>query len=223
MKPRTAAALAALGTLVGAAASPLGAQRSAPVAVLGASFALAQYREQAASLRFAGGGATATLDLAWRRLTLGVAGGRLTLDPADGSAGAEPFDLAQVDVRVGVRVARSVTAEVGFLNRSASPTTAAQEVGAVRVGARATYPLATATDLTVSLAYLGAARFSGGGSAPFGAELGLAVSYGLGAGRVRATAAYELQRLDRRTRVAGETLEVPIESSVARVGMAIGL
>ena len=52
-------------------------------------------------------------------------------------------------------------------------------------------------------------------------ELGLGVSYGLGAGRVRLTGDYELQRIDRRTTVGGQRLDVPIQSSVARFGVAV--
>jgi hypothetical protein len=218
----TARAFAPMALALGLAlaiAPPLPAQR----AVLGAGYALAGYAEQGTELRFAGGGASGMLDLAWRRLALRLTGSRLALSHVDGDAAGEPFDMTQMDVRLGVRVAPTVSLEAGFLGRSVSPANAAQEVGAFRIGARAAYPLASATDLTVRLGYLGGTHFSGGGSAPLGVELGLGVSYGFGAGRIRATGDYELQRLDRRTTVAGERIDVPIQSSVARFGVAIGI
>jgi hypothetical protein len=63
--------------------------------------------------------------------------------------------------------------------------------------------------------------FSGGGSAPFGIELGLSAAYGPGSGRLRVTGDFEFQRIDRRTDQNGSRLSVPIQTSVARMGVAV--
>jgi hypothetical protein len=184
-----------------------------------AGVALGEYREQAAALRFRGWGPTATLSADYRRFGATITATRLALTHAGGDATpSEPFDLTQLDMRFRVRVARRLGAEAGFLHRSIAPDRAAQGVGVVRVGTYASYPLAPGADLALRASYLGAAHFSGGGSAPFGVELGLGVSYGPGSGRFRAISEFELQRLDRQTSVAGEKIAVPIQSTVARIG-----
>jgi hypothetical protein len=124
-------------------------------------------------------------------------------------------------MRLRVRVARTLGVEAGYLQRTIAPEPAAQSVGALRLGSYATYPLAPGADLGLRASYLGGAHFSGGGSAPFGVELGLGVSYGPGSGRYRATGDFELQRLDRSTTVSGEKISVPIQSTVARVGVQV--
>ena len=215
----SARSLIGAAMLAAAASTPAVAQR----ATLGAGWALAGYAEQGTELHFSGSGPSATLDASWRRLSLRVTGAKLALAHEDGDAAGEPFDVTQADVRLGYRVARTVSLETGYVGRSVSPAQAAQEIGAVRLGARADYVLATATEMTVRLGYLGATHFSGGGSAPFGLELGLGASYGLGAGRVRLTGDYELQRIDRRTTVSGATIDVPIQTSIARFGIAVAL
>jgi hypothetical protein len=70
-------------------------------------------------------------------------------------------------------------------------------------------------------AYVASTDFSGGGSAPFGIELGLSAGYGPGSGRFRLTGDYEFQRIDRRTDQNGTRLSVPIQSSVARFGVSV--
>jgi hypothetical protein len=200
------------------AARPLAAQE----VKVNAGVALGEYREQAAALRFRGWGPTATLAAEYRRFGATITATRLALTHVDGDAtSSEPFDLTQLDMRLRVRVARRLGAEAGFVHRAIAPDRAAQGVGAVRIGTYTSYPLAPGADLALRASYLGAAHFSGGGSAPFGVELGLGVSYGPGSGRFRATGDFELQRLDRQTSVAGEKIAVPIQSSVARVGMEV--
>jgi hypothetical protein len=190
----------------------------------GAGLALADYREQGTALRFRGAGPSGHVAAGWRRFALRLDATRLTLEGA-GPAGtaSEPFDLTQLDVRVSVRVAHAVSVETGLLSRVVSPRDAAQEVGAARLGARLDYALAPGAALTARAGYLGAARFSGGGSAPFGVEAGLGVSYGPGEGRIRVTTDFDFQRFDRRTTVGGERLGVPIQSAAARVGVELRL
>jgi hypothetical protein len=187
-----------------------------------AGVALGDYREQAATLRFQGFGPTATIAGEYSRYGALITATRLALEHADpGATALEPFDLTQLDMRVRYRVARTIGLEAGYLQRTVAPDRAAQSVGALRIGSYASYPLAPGADLALRASYLGAARFSGGGSAPFGVELGLGVSYGPGAGRYRAMGDFELQRLDRRTTVGTERISVPIQSSVARLGVEV--
>jgi hypothetical protein len=188
----------------------------------GVGLAIADYREQGSALRFSGAGPSGHVAAEYRRLGLRVDAMRLPLEGA-GSAASEPFDLTQVDVRVSWRLVREFSLEAGLLHRVVSPRDAAQEVGAARIGARAAYALAPGAGLTARAGYLGAARFSGGGSAPFGFEAGLSAYYGPGEGRVRATTEFEFQRFDRRTSVGGERLPVPIQSAVARIGVSLAL
>jgi hypothetical protein len=70
-------------------------------------------------------------------------------------------------------------------------------------------------------AYVAGTDFTGGGSAPFGIELGLAAAYGPGSGRVRLTGDYQFQRIDRHTDQNGTRLSVPIQTSVARLALMV--
>jgi hypothetical protein len=188
---------------------------------LGASAALADYREQGPALQFRGMGISGHATLHWKRFGAQIRLTHLSTDESDADlAAAEPFDLLEADVRVGVRVTSRLGGELGFLSRSIDPQYAAQSMRAWRAGAAFTQPLAPGADVVVRAAYLGATHFGGGGSAPFGFEVGLAGSYGPGSGRVRLTAEYDFQRVDRRTTVAAQTFRVPIQLSVARLGVA---
>ncbi len=66
------------------------------------------------------------------------------------------------------------------------------------------------------------AKFSGGGEAPIGIELGLAVS-GDFKSRFRLGAEYEVQRVDRTTATgpSGSSVDVPIQQSLLRLGAAL--
>ena len=204
--------------LIGTAA-PLAAQK----VTVGAGYALADYQEQAAFLHFKGSGPAGMLMVERGRLSLRVDASHLDLDPPDDAATPlDPFKVDQIGVRLGVRAMSVVVAEAGFLRRSSSPSRAAQTYSAVTLGVRAAYSLAPGADVAVRTAYVAATGFSGGGSAPFGIELGLSAGYGLGSGRFRITGDYEFQRIDRRTNQNGSRLRVPIQNSVARFGVAAG-
>lgn len=202
--------------LIGAAA-PLAAQQI----TVGAGYALADYQEQAAFLHFKGSGPAAMLTVERGRLSLRVDASHLDLEPPDDAATPlDPFKVDQIGVRLGVRAMSVVGVEAGFLRRSTSPSRAAQTYSAATFGVRAAYPLAPGADVAVRTAYVAASGFSGGGSAPFGVELGLSAAYGPGSGRFRITGDYEFQRIDRRTDQNGARLSVPIQSSVARLGVS---
>jgi hypothetical protein len=189
---------------------------------LGAGYALADYQEQAAFLHFRGSGPTAMLAVERGRLALRVDASHLDLGaPDDSGSPLESFKVDQFSVRVGVRAVSLVSLEAGFFRRSTAPSRAAQSYSAATLGIRAAYPLAPGADVALRSAYVAGTDFSGGGSAPFGIELGLSAAYGPGTGRYRFTGDYEFQRIDRRTEQSGSRLSVPIQSSVARLGLSV--
>jgi hypothetical protein len=208
--------LTVLGLLVMAA--PLRAQQ----VTVGLGYAIADYQEQASFLHFKGGGPTATVGVERGRLSFRVDASHFDLDPPDDSPSPlEPFKMDQFSVRIGVRTMSIVAAEAGFFRRSTSPSRAAQSYSAATLGARVAYPLAPGADVALRTAYVAGTDFSGGGSAPFGIELGLSAAYGPGAGRYRIAGDYEFQRIDRHTDQSGTRLNVPIQSSVARLGVSV--
>jgi hypothetical protein len=210
-------AIAAFAWLV-LPATPLAAQQFR----VGAGYALADYREQAAFLHFQGSGPTAGLAVERGRLSLQVDGSHLSLSPSgEAPAGLESFTVDQFSVRLGVRTMSFVAIEAGYFRRSAAPSRAAQSYSAATLGFKAAYPLAPGADVGLRTAYVAGTDFSGGGSAPFGIELGLSAAYGPGQGRFRLTGDFEFQRIDRRTDQAGGRLSVPIQSSVGRLGVAM--
>ena len=203
--------------LVAIAGTPLRAQQ----VTLGAGYALADYREQADFLHFTGSGPTAMVSVERGRLALRVDAWHLGLDPENNAAPAlEPFTLDQLNVRLGVRAMSVVGIEAGYMKRWVDPSRAAQSFSAATLGVRAAYPLAPGAEVAVRTAYVAGTDFTGGGSAPFGIELGLS-AYGPGSGRFRVTGDYEFQRIDRRTYQTGGRLSVPIQSSLARVGLTV--
>ena len=202
------------------AALPVAAQQ----VNIGAEGALADYREQGAALRFGGSGFSARAEATVWRVSAQVRLTRVSLDGASSNADAtDAFDMSQAEVRLRMRLTPRIGAEVAALSRAISPEHAAQSMRAWRAGGVFIQPLAPGADLAVRAGYLAATDFGGGGTAPFGLDVGLAVSYGPGAGRVRLTAEYEFQRVDRRTTVGGKRIEVPIQSAMARIGVAVGV
>ena len=202
------------------ATAPLLAQRI----TIGAEGALADYREQGAALRFNGSGFSGRAEVSIWRLS---AQGRVTRVHVDGASAnvevTDAFDISQAELRLRVQVTPRIGVEVAALSRRMNPEHAAQSMQAWRAGGVYVQPLAPGADVAVRAGYLAATGFGGGGTAPFGLDVGLAVSYGPGAGRVRLTAEYEFQRVDRRTTVAGRRIDLPIQSAVARMGVAAAL
>jgi len=199
-------------------AAPLSAQQVA----LAGGYAMADYREQAAFLHFQGTGPTVALSVERGRLSLRVDGTHLELGPSgDNSGPLEPFTLDQLSVRAGFKAISMVSVEAGYFRRATSPSRAAQSYSAATLGVRAAYPLAPGADVALRTAYVAGTDFTGGGSAPFGLELGLSAAYGLGSSRFRLMGDFEFQRIDRHTEQDGTTLSVPIQSSVARLGVGV--
>ena len=209
-----------LAALIGLtlAAAPLSAQQ----VTLGAGFAFSDYREQADFLHFRGAGPAALLTVERGRLALRADAWHLSMDPTgEAAAGLESFTVDEINVRVGVRAVSVLAIEAGYLHRSVAPSRAAQSYSAATLGLRAAYPLAPGAEVAVRTSYVAGTDFTGGGSAPFGIELGLSAGYGPGSGRFRVTGDYGFQRIDRHTDQNGTRLSVPIQSSVARLGLAV--
>jgi hypothetical protein len=199
------------------AVAPLSAQR----VTLGIDAALADYREQGPALRFTGGGLAGRAAVEMWRIRVHARATRVHVTGASESAEVtDAFDIAQNDVAVRMRLTPRVSIEAGILSRTMTPEHAAQSMQAWRAGGVFLQPLAPGADLAVRAAYLGATKFGGGGTAAFGLDVGLAVSYGPGSGRVRLTAEYDFQRIDRKTRLGDLRVDVPIQSAIARIGVA---
>ena len=199
-------------------AAPAAAQRL----TVEAGYALTDYREQAAFLHFRGSGPTAAVSAEHGRLALRIEASHLSLDPAtDGPSVLESCYVDHISGRGGRKSLSGGLIEGGELRRAAAPGRAAQSYSAATLGLRAAYPLAPGADMSLRTAYVAGTGFSGGGSAPFGIELGLSASYGPGSGRLRLTGDFDFQRIDRRTDQNGSRLSVPIQSSLARMGVAV--
>ena len=120
-------------------------------------------------------------------------------------------------------IANQVSFETGFTKRTMDPEFAAQSMGAVRIGARGLYSIGTGASLSLRGNYLAGSKFSGGGSAGFGVELGLGISVGRSDGRLRATGDYGFQRVNRKRTGGVVGGDVPIQQSLARLGVSVGL
>lgn len=200
------------------AAAPLSAQQ----VTLGAGLAFSDYREQADFLHFQGTGPAALLTVEHGRFVLRADAWHSSMEPTgEAAAGLESFTVDELNIRLGVRAVSVLAVEAGYLRRSAAPSRAAQSYSAATLGLRAAYPLAPGAEVAIRTSYVAGTDFTGGGSAPFGIELGLSAGYGPGSGRYRVTGDYGFQRIDRRTDQSGTRLSVPIQSSVARLGLTV--
>ena len=150
--------------------------------------------------------------------------GRFRLDARAYTARLEPdsggseYDFKQVDVRVSYAVNELLALEVGGGRRYVDPENATQEVGLIRIGVLSENQITRLADVWVRGAYLANPRFSGGGSADLAFEFQLGVGLGTANKRFRFHAEYEFQRIDREV----GTNDVPIQLSLARVGISFG-
>lgn len=165
------------------------------------------------ALKATGFGAAAGVEFSVADLRVDVSAYRSWLDPDDFAL--ESFSILQADVRVRYDLTPTVAAEVGAGRRYTDPVLAAQDVGLFRVGLRAGTGLASIAQIWGRGAYLLAPQFSGGGSAPFAFEIGLGALLGGVTSSVRARVEYTFERLDRSV----NSLDAPIQMSVARVGV----
>lgn len=186
---------------------------------LGVQGVLASYREQSSAIRFTGKGVAVSASVARGKFSGDVAFANVDYEP-DGTIGR--FKARQLDARARWYVASGVSAEVGFTKRTADPEFDAQSVGAVRIGARGHYLLGPGADIVFRANYLGAAKFSGGGSSSLGVEFGLGLSVGKSNGRYRLTGDYEFQRFNRTTDNGSGEVKVPLQQALARIGVGVG-
>jgi len=205
---------ALVGLALVAVAGPLAAQQ----VNVGVQGVFADYRELGPALSYNGGGLAGIAELNWHKFSGDFQVAKINFNPSSGSAATDKFTSTQFDAHLRWFLASGISLETGYTKRSISPDFTTQNFTAIRAGVRANYGLGPGANLLLRGNYLAAAKFSGGGTAPFALELGLGISVGAGSGRWRITGDYEFQRIDRKTSV-----KVPIQQALARVGAAIGL
>ena len=191
--------------------------------VVGPQVVFGDYREVSSDLHYRGSGGGVAGSFTWKKLAVDASVAGVTYDPsADGTATAS-FKATQLDVRLRYYVTGPVSAEVGFVNRKAKPEFEAQSVGAVRAGARMSYLLGPGVRMGLRGGMLFGAKFSGGGTvSPIGAlELGLTMGVDALRGRLRFTGDYDFQRISRKTDDGSGPVDVPIQQSLGRVGVAV--
>ncbi|MGH7644001.1 MAG: hypothetical protein ACREMR_00305 [Gemmatimonadales bacterium] len=179
------------------------------------------YREQSAGFAYGGIGFGASVAARWRRFTGVVQYASVDYEPDDDGAGLQGFRAAQIDGVLRYALSGTVGVELGGTRRQMDPEDEAQSMSAVRLGARLSQLLAPGTNVTVRGSYLAAAKFSGGGSAPFAFEVGLAFLGELARGRVRLTADYDFQHVGRKTESLGTEFDVPIQQWLLRAGAGV--
>ena len=173
--------------------------------------------EGSESARALGGGLGGFAEAVWGRASLDARVFVAGLDPD--SAALASYDIVQTDVRVRYAVTSLMAVEVGGGRRSVRPAFAAQEIGVVRVGVFSENHITRNASIWVRGAYLPVTAFTGGGSAPLSVEVGLGVAIATSNERFRARAEYEFQRIDRTV----DGLDVPLQTSLARLGVAVRL
>lgn len=213
----------ALGFGGAALLSALGAGRGfSQSATLAPEIVVADYREVSSELHYRGVGFGGAATASFRRLTFDLALARVAFDPADDAVAAESFDAQQLDVSIRFAVTGGVSAELGLMNRDVEPEFEAQSTTAVRLGARLSNLIGPGVRVGLRGHYLAGARFSGGGSATLGAEIGLSVAAEVLGGRLRFSADYEFQYFNRRTDDGTADRSVPMQQALLRVRAAVG-
>jgi len=204
--------------LVLTAGAPAAAQRI----TIGPEFAVAESREASSGLRFSGVGPGAEATLVWRRFSADAAVCSLDMTPTSGSAAVSSFRATEIDAWVAWEALNYLSFEAGVTNRTPDAEFAAQSLGAVRVGVRTHYLLGPGATIWLRGDYLAGAQFSGGGTAPLALELSLGLDLALSR-HLHAAASYAFQRFDRSTNPGGlPQTSVPMEQSLARIGLALG-
>jgi hypothetical protein len=194
---------------------------SAQTVTLGPQVLLGDYREVSSALRYRGAGVGGAATLTYRKASLEVAYVQLRYDPTDEGSAEESFHARQFDGRLRYYLTGGVSAEVGVTSRRADPEFAAQSVGAARAGVRLSNAVGSGVRLGLRGNYLPGARFSGGGRAPVGLEVGFGAAGEFARGRVRLTADYEFQYFDRKTGAGTAEVSVPVQQALVRLGGAV--
>lgn len=163
-----------------------------------------------------GSGVGGAVDFRLKRFLITVDGHTARMVPEDD--GAVEYDFAQFDVRVGYEFTPFLALQVGGQRRYVTPEFAAQEVGMLSVGVLSENQLNRISSVWLRGAYLINPQFSGGGQSELSFDFGLGVAVGTANGRFRGSAEYSFQRIDRQV----DNVAVPIQVSVARLGIALG-
>ncbi|HXM38722.1 MAG TPA: hypothetical protein VN908_08695 [Gemmatimonadales bacterium] len=191
---------------------------------IGPQVVFGDYREVTANLHYRGGGLGAAATVTWKKFSADVAASKIKYKPEKDGTATREFDASEFDVRLRYYISGPVSAEVGFVNRKADPEFEAQSVGAVAAGARMAYLLGPGVRMGLYGGLLFGPKFSGGGTA---SALGGALELGLGMtvdalrGRLRFTGDYDFQRITRKTNDGSGAVNVPIQQSLGRVGIAV--
>jgi len=190
---------------------------------VGPQLAFGDYREVSADLHYRGAGIGAAASFTWKKLSADVGFSKLTYKPADDGTAASDFDATEIDVKLRYFIAGPVSAQLGFVNRKADPEFEAQSIGGATVGARMAYLLGPGVHMSLDGGLIVGTKFSGGGSASaLGAfRLGLGLAVDAARGRVRLTGDYDFQRISRKTDDGSGAVDVPIQQSLGRIGVAI--
>jgi hypothetical protein len=217
MRALTGAALAVLLTAI----PPV--RLSAQHFVVGPQAVFGDYREVSADLHYRGGGGGLAGSFTWKKLAAEAAFVSIKYEPAGDGTAVASFTAKQLDVRVRYYVTGPVSAEVGFVRRKADPEFEAQSVGAVRAGGRMAYPLGPGVRMALRGGMLFGPKFSGGGkSSALGAlEIGLFFVVDGLRGRLRFSGDYDFQRFARKADDGSGEVDVPIQQSLGRVGLAV--
>jgi hypothetical protein len=174
------------------------------------------HTEIAPERRAEGAGLGGLVSVRWRRFGLDLSGHAARMDSVDG--GPRLFDLYQGDLRLSYRIANGLALEVGAGRRFIEPDYLAQDVGVTRAGILSEIRLSSVGSVWGRGAYLIAPKFSGGGTAGLAVELGFGAGLGTRNGRFRGRVEYEFQRIDRSV----NDVPVPIQTSLAKVGVDVG-
>jgi hypothetical protein len=191
--------------------------------VVGPQAVFGDYREVSSDLHYRGTGGGVAGTFTWKKLSVDASVAGVTYDPTTDGTATASFKATQFDLRLRYYVTGPVSAEVGFVSRKAKPEFEAQSVGAVRAGARMSYLLGPGVRMGLHGGMLFGSKFSGGGtvSAIGALELGLTMGVDALRGRLRFTGDYDFQRISRKTDDGSGPVDVPIQQSLGRVGIAV--
>jgi hypothetical protein len=189
---------------------------------LGLHGAFGDYREVSSDLHYRGTGAGLSLMLSWKRLSADAVISNVQYKPTDDGTATLDFEARETDIRFRYYISGPVSAELGFMTRKAEPELEAQSIGAVTAGARMGYLLGPGVHMALNGGLIFAPKFSGGGTAsPLGAfALGLGLSVDALRGRLHFTGDYDFQRITRKTDDGSGEVQVPIQQSLGRFGVA---
>jgi hypothetical protein len=166
--------------------------------------------------RVFGGGIGGMASLRVKRFGLDVTGFIASLDSTNG--GGDAFDVRQADLRVSYAFTRGLAVEIGGGQRKTDPEFAATDVSMGRIGLLSEIPVSRAGGFWGRGAYLVGLKFNGGGEAGLAFEVGFGAGFGTKNGRFRVRVEYEYQRIDRTV----NQVDVPIQVSVAKLGLDLG-